>query len=477
MKTDREVHHVLSRAGAAWRNEAPELAGPYATFRRRALGVSRGLFSPMSFASTALVLVVVVAVAGVFLNRPTDGVIVGASPSPTAVVALPTAAASPPGSPLSTEGTPSPTDSSGTPRPTVTPAPGLSWQRLGGGDGIVPRWAPDGSHILLAVETANETVDLVLARSDGTEIASYSGYRDAVWLSNQEFIAYQASAIPEARDEFAQVQAIIGNASDGETREATLPCCDPVGNGSGAVAVVRFLPEQERDVARPHYAIWSDGTLSEESPGFPFAWSPGGEMLAVLHPTEPTRGVEGWIEVISWPTLETIYSDDAARQVGGLTFDPSGEYIAFPYASRDAQGNDSLELNIVTLGDGSIAEIPIAGLRLSYGWDAASNMLVSDIRGGTVGTYRPNGTLVDQDAVDGAMIIATSPDGTSILRFERDEFDIESGFEIHRNGQTLPLVLPDGSFEHADLAPDGRHLVVELSTGSGYAAFVASLPD
>jgi dipeptidyl aminopeptidase/acylaminoacyl peptidase len=475
MKTEREVDDALSSAGAAWRNDAPELTSPYAVFRRHARGSSRGIFSPMSLASTALVLVVAVAVAGVFLNRPTDG-LVGASATPTSVADLATPVTSPPQPSFPTEG-PSPTANPQTARPIATPAAGLSWQRIGGADGVEPLWAPDGGHILLALETANATVDLVLVRSDGTEIARYSGYRDAVWLNNQEFIAYQSSGIPEVRNEFALVQAILGNASDGRTQEVTFPCCEPVGNGNGAVAVVRFLPEQQRDVARPRYAIWSDGGLSEEREGYPFAWSPGGEMLAVLHPSEATRGVEGWIEVISWPTRETIYADEAARQVGGLTFDPSGNYLAFPYASRDADGNDSLELNIVTLADGSVAAIPLAGLRLAYAWEAESNILVSDIDGGTFSRYRPDGSVVDQRNSDAPTIISSSDDGSTVFSYERDEFDIESGFEIDRNGRTMPLELPDGSFEEADVAPDGRHIIIELNAGGGYAAFIAAVPD
>ncbi len=475
MADERDIDQRLIRAGEEWRRTVPRLGSPYREFRRQATSTGHSLLATL--VSSAAVLAIVAVAVAVILSLPT------ANPGPVAQPTTPGASSIPP-TPVPATGRASATpDGKATPpatpatplaTPNLPPLAGLvaQWLSYTGQIAPFPLWSPDSEHVLIVEDfpstpSAAETSTLLLLTADGPELASYAGYREPAWLGADEFIAYQASAIPDNPHSMVQITAILGNAMDGSTTDISAPCCWPVGNGDGAVAV-SWLPPQQDGNERPQFSVWSDGRSTEPRDGYADTWSPTGDKLIVVHPFggQPVLE-EGWIELVGWPGLATIFEGDHTKAAGDATFDPTGEYLAYSDMDALGQGRYSFWIDMVKLATGDMVRIPIAGeqgMSVTFAWDSAGNLVVSDVVAGTLATYRLDGSQMNSQPYDPAnytMGVVSSADGSTVL-IERQRSDIEDlqvELTIEREGRTTQASSIGGP-EPSWLSPNGEHLIV-----------------
>lgn len=452
---DREVEQKLLQAGDEWRREALSLEPPYAGFRRR-IGRQRRV-SPSGIASSALVAVGAIVVAVVLFERavapapvqPSSVAAASASASPTisshvaspsaTVVASPTVADSPP------------------PTAPTTPITSPAWLPVSATGGITPHWSPDGNYLLLDEQDESS---VVLVGLDGQIIGAYDGYVQPTWLSNDEFVAYRESAMPGSPKRLVMADAIIVNAIDVSIRTTTFPCCDPLGNSHGAAATTWSLAD-EAGVPQPQYSVWLDGLVTDPQPGFPIAWSPDGEKLVIAHPVTPQDITDGWMEVVGWPGLQSIFRGDRTSETGLKTpFDPTGHYVA--HAGVVGSGDQTVvSVDVSNLDTGEATQIPTQGNHMSFAWNAEGEVLVSDSAGLT--EYTPDGVQVAAMSFSGT-IVGSSSDGSTVLLI-----DDGGALTTYPNGVTFPLPTTPESETTFWLSPTGKGIFI-ISNGGPWLA-------
>ena len=342
------------------------------------------------------------------------------------------------------------------------------------GDGTTrPLWSPDSRHLLTS---KGRTGSLILYTADGQQIASYADFVDPTWLGDDTFLAYRG--YPPSNAKPVDIDAVMGNATDGSVTDTSFPCCNTLGNGAGAVVVFWFPPHPGSPHEQAQYSVWSNGKSTDARPGFPdewSAWSPAGDKLVIEHPFGSPRvfAPEGWGEVLTWPGLNRIFEGDHNQAFGQVSFDPSGSYLAYQTAVDPAQADHVNDVHIVTLATGAVSTIPIEGDQFSFAWNAQSQLIVSDIAAGTLTTYSTAGGLVDvqqelEPKLDGTAV-SSSVDGSSVLA---NVFGLSTATGTHlaveRNGHTTDLTYPPGDTSEllTDLSPNGQWLVAVTDQGA-----------
>jgi hypothetical protein len=248
--------------------------------------------------------------------------------------------------------------------------------------------------------------------------------------------------------------AIIGKASDGTTSNVTLPCCDALGNGHGAVSTSWFLPNLN-GIEQPQFVVWSGGALTDPQPGYPMAWSAAGDKLAVAHPFAQENITAGWMEVFAWPGLQSILKGDRTTAIAQRTFfDPSGNYVAYEDAAVTGQ-NTVVEVDIVALATGDVVKIPTQGNHMSFAWGAQSQMLVSDAAG--LATYSTDGSKLGSEPFSGTIFGASG--GSTVLLL-----DSTNVMTVWPTGDTVSLPTVPESETTFWLSPTGKRLFV-ISNG------------
>jgi hypothetical protein len=376
-----------------------------------------------------------------------------------------------------------------TPRPTpITTGSGsatYTWQKVASAPDVYASWAPDSNHLLIDMQAANEFDHYDLLDRSGDSLASFLGLTDMFWLNSDVVEGYEDNGDAYPNDD--QYHAVPGRSisvSDPTPVSVSLPCCYPVSNGHGAVALTRFLPEKVEDLPRPRFVVWHDGVQSDEHEGSPIAWDLAGDKLLVIHPTQPDihEQPEGWMEVLSWPGLTTVYAGDPKDVLGGADFDPTGRYLSHEWGYSDASNAWHEEIHIVNLATGSQVVIPLPDYphaRGGYVWDSQSRLLSMSLDNLTLTTYLPDGTAVDQATFSQPTFLQASANGATLIRSEyQDDTDVPSDIAIIRDGGSQPLTLP---FDDAGprLSPDGSQLfVTSYSEGdNGAAAYLADIPS
>jgi hypothetical protein len=270
-------------------------------------------------------------------------------------------------------------------------------------------------------------------------------------------MAYRRSALPPGRQRDL-ARAFIGSISSGDLVEIDAPFGDLLSNGFGAVAVAR-LREPAGDIERPDYIVWTGEEASEPMPGYPVGWSPEGDMIAVLHPITPTRGISGWLEIVSWPGLQPIFEDESRTVISEVWFDPGGKHVA--YASVAGDGRDApLEyfIRAIDVASREVAGIPIDD-HTDFRWNAASEIVALSGHN-SIDTYTPTGEPIASDQVDRYWIIKASADGSTLVFYEGEE---DVSVAVGRPGAIAEIALPDGELGNVTLSPDGDHLAIVVA--------------
>jgi hypothetical protein len=455
MSENREIDELLARAGVAWREHDEPLPPMRERARARARRTSP---SPARLASVAVggVLVVLVGAAVLFalVTRPHDPVaVVSPSPSPGALVTP---------SPISSQHAPSASAQAATPAATPSSV-GVegSWKPLGEG---AAAWSPDGRYLLVE-------------RSDGIDIAdasgairnSITGVGHALWLDGETVLAYQLSEYPTPAvgDPIATAAALTIDAASGSSAPIDAPCCEARSNGHGAIAVSRALPELTRNVPRYRYALWADGTLRAESDGYALGWSPAGDVLAIVSPFAPTRGASGWLELVSWPSLDELYAAPHDEMTGNPPrFAPSGAFVA--YEAISAANETTIE--IVDLATRRAATIPEDNL-FSWAWNGNGQLVVSAVDQPLLTTYAPDGSELGSATIAQGALVDSSAGGSTLVEYALatepgDGGQVVSSMSYERNGVKVDVVAPSGSFNSLQMSPDGTAITVSMADGT-----------
>ena len=234
----------------------------------------------------------------------------------------------------------------GTPRPTpIVTGSGsatYSWQEVGVAQTALPDLGRRQQSPSYHLQAANELDVVDLLDRSGASIASVSGVSEPMWLDFNTAVAYEGGSLPTSTaDDRSQYHTVPGrsiSAGDGTTTPMDLPCCYPLPNGHGAIAITRFVPDSSRQGDWPKTVVWQNGVQSAELPVVPIGWDLQGDKLAVVKPSEPHDGPGDYVGQFSsrsWPGRRILF--EGATTSGG-TFDPSGRYIAGTESYQDVSG-------------------------------------------------------------------------------------------------------------------------------------------
>ena len=379
-----------------------------------------------------------------------------------------------------------------TPRPTpITTGSGSAtyqWQKVGDAQaGVFPMWSPDSNHLLADMQSANEFDRFALVDRTGDALANFSALTDMFWLNSDLVEGYEANAVPSytGDDQYHMVPGRAISVADPTPQSVVLPCCYPVSNGHGAVAIKRFLSEKVKDLPRPKFVVWQDGIESAEQDGEPIGWDSAGDKLLVIHPTQPEiHGLsEGWLEVLSWPGLASVFQDDQSIVVDQAEFDPSGSYVSYGYVHPDASGAWQMEIHVIDMASGSTVKIPLAGdsSRMAVGgyvWNDQGQILVVSEVDMEIYTDLPDGTRVSQASIAQSTTLASSTNGATILTTSYPG-NGPADLQLMRSGISQPLTLPFDNGEGASLSPDGGQVFANVYPDNppGVAGYLADIPS
>lgn len=468
-----DIDRELSDFGVRWRASLPPVADPHRAFLAQA-SVRRHP-ALLSLASSAIVLLVVAAVAFVFVYHgqlpvgvasPSALVAVADSPSPSPSVSLPPAS-TPPGN------TPSAS-------PSARPLPGamgqFEWQQIASGDGISALWAPDGRHVAIQIPGGIEVFD-----ASGNSVGTAAGVRDPFWLTASTVEAYNASAFPQTSptgdgiSDFEMVAGIAIDVGNPTPVPVTVPCCYPLANGAGAVALTRYLPPADSGLVRPQYVVWQNGQESETRDGMPVGWDLAGDKLVVSHPTVAAFDPMGWLEVVSWPDGATLFVSDQNEAVpfNGSEFDSSGAYLAYPYFYRDNSGVWQHQVKIADLTSGAVSGV-IAGGGDGFTWNGDGQIMALSNGGLNDGTFTTDGTKVDQQKLPVPTGFTGSGDYATLVSHQVDSNEDLTNLVAYRDGTSAELK-PPSPVHHLYISPDGLSIVITVGSPSGEDAYLASV--
>ena len=362
--------------------------------------------------------------------------------------------------------------------PSTSAATPLTWAELGDGAAVVPIWAPDGNYLLVDLATPHGDTVNVLSRS-AEVLATASGVSDPYWQDELTAVAYQTDAVPgvpSGADGFTDYATVAGTSlriGDPKPSAVILPCCLPLSNGHGAVAITRFLPEQQMNLYNPRYVVVQGGTQSQEGQGVPIAWDAGGGQLVVIHPVVPRSN--GWLEVLNWPDLTSIFADDPSHVTSDATFDPLGSHVAYRRLVQDGSAQHS-EIDIADLATSAVTTIPVRGdptqNSTSSAWNDRGELVVASSADLSLSTYATDGSLVRTQHSAQRTYLLGSQNGTTLVSYELDGSDNPSQLQLMTDGKVSSIPVVAGTIKNLYLSPDGGQLVVTMYSNAGETAYV-----
>lgn len=336
----------------------------------------------------------------------------------------------------------------------VTPAATGDWVEIGFDDQIDGlRWSTTGQYLAVAYgppagSSAAQRVGIYTANGDFVQLIE--GADDLVWLSDHSFVVTSFERRRDASGLY-EVVATCGGGFRGQSDlmsigDPTRQALDVdlglgVASQTGAVA---FHSTSACDPLRPQTAIWTPetGDVSPRVDGHAMQWSPDGTRLLVVHPVSTNPSTQRWPEVVSWPELDTVYSDGDRDG-----FTPNGDWTATAYGDDPA-------VDIVPL-DGGEATSFFAQSGGGIAWDSAGNVLVDDFATGSVSIYRTDGSPVDHlDSVGDS--IAYSADATLAVAWYSAQPDLVNDLTLIQSGHAERLrILGQMTSFRPVLAPNG----------------------
>jgi hypothetical protein len=349
-------------------------------------------------------------------------------------------------------------------------------------------WSPTGEWLLLR---QGERVELI-ETTNMTVVRAYDVpnkfYADSTWIDSTSFFVYSEDEEPGH---------FTGTAWRGAVTSPVLIQTDipwhheqngtdavGLGNGKGAVAFESgYEDDEECGGECPRFQIWSDGSVSDEREGWPVAWSVDGGELAVIHelpdtaatPGQNSRaagydGPDGWLEVISYPDLQTVYANRSLDAKYDAAFNASGRYLNF--FSDIAGHREVLDLSTQTVTQAP-ADYPIY-------WYGNDELVTTDNRDLIV--YALDGSVAKRwrDIGDGR--IGVSADGRLLVT--TDSFRNPKFVNVIHDGQLSSFKLSDlPGLKDVNLvmptpADDGRSSVLLTETPeSDGPLLVLQVPD
>lgn len=315
-------------------------------------------------------------------------------------------------------------------------------------------------------------------------VTAFNGLKP-LWLDSQTVEAYDVDHYPP-KGPSRQFYSVPGSAVDVANRTiepVTLPCCYPVSNGRGAVAVSRTLPDP--GLFRPTFVIWQDGHATAEREGEALGWDATGDKLVVLHSLQPVDidpffDPRGWLEVLSWPEMNTLFAEGHSQEgdAGDNAFDPTGTYFAYYVSSDDGSSIPGRQIDIGDLATGSVATIPLAGDPSKYDegyvWSDLSQIQTFTGSDTVLVTYGPDGTKIAQRKVPPLTSFEASADGTTLLSIQLDADGYPTPVTAYRAGASA-LLQPPGQVHSYSISPDGRRILITVGSPAE-TVYLADVP-
>lgn len=374
-----------------------------------------------------------------------------------------------------------------TPSPSTTPAPTqppgkpgeFAWRNIASGDGISADWAPDGQHVALQSPDGVDVFD-----QSGNLLASAPGVRDPFWISATTVDAYTTSSFPDTSQgdglgDFEMVPGVTIDVASPTPQPASLPCCYPVANGSGAVAITKYLPETD-GLIRPQFAVWEDGQETAARDGRPLGWDLAGDKLVVFHPSEAGVFPDGWLEVVAWPNLSAVWESDPNKPSASsdVDFDGTGSYLAYPFIYQDGSGAWLHDVIIANLATGDTASVrTVSGVDVPrYTWNSSGQIIGVTDNGLKADTFSADGKKVaERDLPDQTAVIATA-DYSTLVTGQTDSNGILVSLVANRGAATTAMKAPF-PVDRVYIAPDGLHIVITVESVAGETAYLSDVPD
>jgi hypothetical protein len=423
---------------------------------------------------------------------PGIGIATTPPPTPTwSVSPLTTTSVAPMASPTPSPA-PSPTQiPSSTPRPTPTTTPdplaGTGWLTLAHTSYWAIDWSPSGEFLLFR---SSHKVLLIRA-ADSQTVRTYDAPNDSwagsTWVDDSAFILY----IRETTSQMSVGHGVLGTIANAVVTEVDVPTLEyaetdiyPVGtsNGHGAIAYRTDVSQTECGF-QPcwRYRVWTRDGLTQEVPGLPVAWSTDGTRLAVIHQRVESPatsknhgyaagwdGYTGWLEVLSWPNLESVYRDRRLMANENLNFDPAAEHVAF----RNFDG-----YWLLTLGNGKRREIGAFWWDRPV-WDKDGRLFVAGDR--QVLALNPDTTVALEWRRPHTIAVGSAAGKLVVFTPIRNQGNGPS-MTLLRAGITtnveLPAALGDWQYFWAYPSDDGHSIAVAVYQDSGlYSVLLTRVP-
>jgi Tol biopolymer transport system component len=163
------------------------------------------------------------------------------------------------------------------------------------------------------------------------------------------------------------------------------------GPGTGVLAGI--VPLTGDDPTIRTYTIWDQGTMSDQLPGEPLAWSADGSKLAVLKPTETIKVVDlGTLSIVDKSGRELLDVPNwVATTWAPYVFSPDGAYIAACLQPADGP-RTTPEIHVVDLNSGNVSSC-VGKNCIDFGatWGQDSHLFVSDATGRAPVVWTPQG--------------------------------------------------------------------------------------
>ena len=349
--------------------------------------------------------------------------------------------------------------------PTLTPSqsePPSDWTVLGPvGASASMSWSPNGEHLAVAAGPASGAAASQMVQiftGDGALVMRLQGADELLWLDDSRFVVSTWNRRPTpggndweiAVDRSGHIPAssVLITLTGDDEMPLDVDLGGGLSNGQGAVAI-KVCPDCDAD--DPQFSVWTpSGSLSSPRSGSARRWSGDGTKLWLEHPTEEGPAARRWPEIVTWPDLETYYSDEEG---GGLVPDVGW--------TKHAYVGDG-EVVIVDLESGAETRFPAEAYGLVV-WDFMGRVLVDDYDSASVYVYDVQGNLVESWPQVGNWLTA-SVDGTTVVSWYFDQRSGPNPLSVWRMGVLSELILPGRMVSRSPLlSADGSRLAVIVS--------------